>query len=222
MRIARFAKGDGSLTGSAERLRASGEDRGTIRAPVRGGSRRGPADRAPVPAGRGEAARPPCCRARSWPRPELRVARPGDERRAAGQGSEPVLFLKPSTSVTGPGDAIKYPVKLAERVDFEGELAVIIGRALPGRAPGAGRGGDLRLHLRQRRHRAGLAGPGSPVDRRRSWTRVPARLGHGVGKRDQPSNLKLVAAVERGGPPAGPDLRLLVGRARADRLRRAR
>ncbi len=41
---------------------------------------------------------------------------------------EPVLFLKPSTSVTGPGDAIKYPVKLTDRVDFEGELAVIIGR----------------------------------------------------------------------------------------------
>jgi len=41
---------------------------------------------------------------------------------------EPVLFLKPSTSVTGPGDAVKYPVKLTERVDFEGELAVIIGR----------------------------------------------------------------------------------------------
>ena len=44
------------------------------------------------------------------------------------KGTEPVLFLKPSTSVTGPGDAIKYPVKLTERVDFEGELAVIIGR----------------------------------------------------------------------------------------------
>jgi 2-keto-4-pentenoate hydratase/2-oxohepta-3-ene-1,7-dioic acid hydratase in catechol pathway len=42
--------------------------------------------------------------------------------------SEPVLFLKPSTSVTGPGDAIRYPVKLTDRVDFEGELAVIIGR----------------------------------------------------------------------------------------------
>jgi len=42
------------------------------------------------------------------------------------------LFLKPSTSVTGPGDAIKYPVKLAERVDFEGELAVIIGRLCRG------------------------------------------------------------------------------------------
>jgi len=41
---------------------------------------------------------------------------------------EPILFLKPSTSVTGQGDAIAYPVKLTERVDFEGELAVIIGR----------------------------------------------------------------------------------------------
>jgi 2-keto-4-pentenoate hydratase/2-oxohepta-3-ene-1,7-dioic acid hydratase in catechol pathway len=45
-----------------------------------------------------------------------------------GSGVEPVLFLKPSTAVTGPGDAIKYPVKLAERVDGSGQLAVIIGR----------------------------------------------------------------------------------------------
>jgi len=41
---------------------------------------------------------------------------------------EPVLFLKPSTSVTGPGDRIAYPVKLTDRVDYEGELAVVIGR----------------------------------------------------------------------------------------------
>ena len=46
--------------------------------------------------------------------------------------AEPVIFLKPSTSVTGPGDAIKYPVKLTDRVDFEGELAVIIGRLCRG------------------------------------------------------------------------------------------
>ncbi len=50
-------------------------------------------------------------------------------READGEAQpDPVLFLKPSTSVTGPGDAIKYPVKLTDRVDFEGELAVIIGR----------------------------------------------------------------------------------------------
>jgi 2-keto-4-pentenoate hydratase/2-oxohepta-3-ene-1,7-dioic acid hydratase in catechol pathway len=42
--------------------------------------------------------------------------------------AEPILFLKPSTSVTGPSDRIAYPVKLTDRVDYEGELAVIIGR----------------------------------------------------------------------------------------------
>jgi 2-keto-4-pentenoate hydratase/2-oxohepta-3-ene-1,7-dioic acid hydratase in catechol pathway len=41
---------------------------------------------------------------------------------------EPVIFLKPSTSVIGPGEAIAYPQKLSERVDHEGELAVVIGR----------------------------------------------------------------------------------------------
>src|SRR5580692_6113274 len=42
--------------------------------------------------------------------------------------AEPVLFLKPSTSVTGHGDRIGYPVKLTDRVEHEGELAVIIGQ----------------------------------------------------------------------------------------------
>ncbi len=42
--------------------------------------------------------------------------------------AEPVLFLKPSTAVAGPGDPIAYPVKLTQRVEYEGELAVIIGR----------------------------------------------------------------------------------------------
>jgi 2-keto-4-pentenoate hydratase/2-oxohepta-3-ene-1,7-dioic acid hydratase in catechol pathway len=42
--------------------------------------------------------------------------------------AEPVLFAKPSTAVIGPGEAIAYPQKLSERVDHEGELAVVIGR----------------------------------------------------------------------------------------------
>ena len=42
--------------------------------------------------------------------------------------AEPLIFLKPSTAVVGPGDAIIRPVGLAERVDFEGELAVVFGR----------------------------------------------------------------------------------------------
>ena len=40
----------------------------------------------------------------------------------------PVVFLKPSTSVIGPGDAVQYPVGVSEQVDFEGELAVVIAR----------------------------------------------------------------------------------------------
>jgi 2-keto-4-pentenoate hydratase/2-oxohepta-3-ene-1,7-dioic acid hydratase in catechol pathway len=40
---------------------------------------------------------------------------------------EPLVFLKPSTSVTGPGDTIPLPA-ISRRVDYEGELAVVIGR----------------------------------------------------------------------------------------------
>jgi len=42
--------------------------------------------------------------------------------------AEPIVFSKPSTAVIGPNEAITYPQKLSERVDFEGELAVVIGR----------------------------------------------------------------------------------------------
>ena len=40
----------------------------------------------------------------------------------------PIVFLKPSTSVVGPGDAIQYPVGVSGEVSFEGELAVVIAR----------------------------------------------------------------------------------------------
>jgi 2-keto-4-pentenoate hydratase/2-oxohepta-3-ene-1,7-dioic acid hydratase in catechol pathway len=40
---------------------------------------------------------------------------------------EPLLFLKPSTSVIGPGDAIRL-LPISRRVDYEGELAVVMGR----------------------------------------------------------------------------------------------
>jgi 2-keto-4-pentenoate hydratase/2-oxohepta-3-ene-1,7-dioic acid hydratase in catechol pathway len=40
---------------------------------------------------------------------------------------EPLMFLKPNTSVIGPGDQILYPPQ-SQRVDYEGELAVVIGR----------------------------------------------------------------------------------------------
>ncbi|KLL12830.1 MULTISPECIES: fumarylacetoacetate hydrolase family protein [Protofrankia] len=39
----------------------------------------------------------------------------------------PVLFLKPSTSVVGPGDPVALPAD-SDRVDYEGELAIVVGR----------------------------------------------------------------------------------------------
>lgn len=41
--------------------------------------------------------------------------------------AEPLIFLKPNTSVIGPGDAIVLP-GLSRDVQYEGELAVVIGR----------------------------------------------------------------------------------------------
>ncbi len=40
---------------------------------------------------------------------------------------EPLMFIKPNTSVIGPGDPIAYP-SLTEELHFEGEVAVVIGR----------------------------------------------------------------------------------------------
>lgn len=41
--------------------------------------------------------------------------------------AEPLLFFKPPSSLLKPGGVIRLP-KLSERVDFEGELALVIGR----------------------------------------------------------------------------------------------
>ena len=40
---------------------------------------------------------------------------------------EPIIFLKPNTSVIGPNDTIVWP-EMSERVDHEAELAIVIGR----------------------------------------------------------------------------------------------
>jgi len=47
----------------------------------------------------------------------------------------PIIFLKPSTSVCGPGDPIRLPVE-AGRVDHEAELAIVLGRPLKGASAG--------------------------------------------------------------------------------------
>lgn len=42
--------------------------------------------------------------------------------------AEPLMFLKPNTSVIGPNDVIVRPTSLSSHTDYEGELAVVIGR----------------------------------------------------------------------------------------------
>ena len=79
---------------------------------------------------------------RSWPLADVRLLAPilpskvvavgrNYADHAAEMGNtvpdEPVIFLKPSTSVIGPNARILLPPSSA-RVDYEGELAVVIGR----------------------------------------------------------------------------------------------
>jgi 2-keto-4-pentenoate hydratase/2-oxohepta-3-ene-1,7-dioic acid hydratase in catechol pathway len=126
VRIARFAKGDGVAYGVVEGESGTGQviaelhghPFGVDPAGVRFTGRRYPLAEvrllAPVLPSKVVAA------GRNY------AGQPGES--GSGLPQEPVLFLKPSTSVTGPGDKIAYPVKLTDRVDYEGELAVIIGR----------------------------------------------------------------------------------------------
>ena len=82
---------------------------------------------------------------RSWPLPDVRLLAPILPSKIIGVGrnyadhaaemgnavpDEPLLFLKPSTSIIGPNARILLPPSSA-RVEFEGELAVVIG--LPAR-----------------------------------------------------------------------------------------
>jgi len=47
--------------------------------------------------------------------------------RGRGLPAEPLLFLKPPSALIGPGQAIVHP-RMSARVDYEGELALVIGR----------------------------------------------------------------------------------------------
>jgi 2-keto-4-pentenoate hydratase/2-oxohepta-3-ene-1,7-dioic acid hydratase in catechol pathway len=42
--------------------------------------------------------------------------------------TEPLFFLKPPSSLIGPGDEILRPTELSQRVDYEGELTAVIGK----------------------------------------------------------------------------------------------
>jgi len=56
---------------------------------------------------------------------------------------EPLLFLKPPSAVIGPGEAIRIPEQ-SQRVDFEGELGVVIGKI----ASRLGANEDVRPYIR--------------------------------------------------------------------------
>src|SRR5688572_24049029 len=43
--------------------------------------------------------------------------------------AEPLLFLKPPSALLAPGGAVEWP-RESERVDYEGEIAVVIGEKL--------------------------------------------------------------------------------------------
>ena len=45
--------------------------------------------------------------------------------------SAPIIFIKPTGTVVGPGAPIVYP-RLSKRVDYEGELAIVIGKKASG------------------------------------------------------------------------------------------
>jgi 2-keto-4-pentenoate hydratase/2-oxohepta-3-ene-1,7-dioic acid hydratase in catechol pathway len=48
--------------------------------------------------------------------------------------AEPLMFIKPNTTVVGPGDPVFYP-RQSSNVHYEGELAVVIGRICRDIAP---------------------------------------------------------------------------------------
>ena len=52
-----------------------------------------------------------------------------------GRPEEPLLFLKPSTSIVGNGDDVVYP-EISHRLDYEGELGVVIGKKCHAVQPG--------------------------------------------------------------------------------------
>ena len=84
----------------------------------------------------------PTVTGRKWPLADVRLLAPILPTKIIGVGrnyadhakelgnevpEEPLLFFKPNTSVIGPNVEIKLPAA-SERVDFEGEVAVIIGQ----------------------------------------------------------------------------------------------
>lgn len=57
--------------------------------------------------------------------------------------TSPLIFMKPPSAVIGPGDEIRRPHRLSQRIDHEGELGVVIGK----RCYGLANGEDVRPYI---------------------------------------------------------------------------
>jgi 2-keto-4-pentenoate hydratase/2-oxohepta-3-ene-1,7-dioic acid hydratase in catechol pathway len=80
----------------------------------------------------------------SWPLEDVRLLAPVLPSKIIGIGlnyaahaaefskdapqENPLIFMKPSTAVIGPEDDIVLPDHMSQRVDYEGELAIVIGK----------------------------------------------------------------------------------------------
>ena len=61
--------------------------------------------------------------------------REGGERPPSPEQSIPAVFLKPATTLIGPGEPIMLPGAICSDVDYEGELAVVLGRTCRNATP---------------------------------------------------------------------------------------
>jgi 2-keto-4-pentenoate hydratase/2-oxohepta-3-ene-1,7-dioic acid hydratase in catechol pathway len=61
--------------------------------------------------------------------------------------AEPLLFFKPPSSLLAPGGTVRMP-RVSERIDFEGELALVIGRRVHKLHSGVHPGEDWRSYIR--------------------------------------------------------------------------
>ena len=85
--------------------------------------------------------------------------------------AEPLMFMKPSTAVIGPGDAIRIPPDVGE-IHYEAELGVVIGKRASRVSADKAHGARARSDVPHRRHRARAAAEGRFSTRaRRASTR---------------------------------------------------
>ena len=91
---------------------------------------------------------------------------------------EPEFFLKTPFAVIGPDEPVLYDSIVTKKLDYEVELAVIIGK--PGRhiPVGARARARLRLHDRERRHRARPPGRSASAGRLGVRARAGEELRH--------------------------------------------